>query len=1046
MALLLQTKFIIPRLSTTRILRPHLIDLIVSQLDQKIAILTAPPGYGKTTLMVDAARASALPVLWYQLDEGDNDPATFIAYLLQGVNQILPDVAREILHLLYSGEMLPPEHMLVLLLNELVEVEANWLLVLDDYHFVSNPTVHQLTVRLLENRPDSLKIILASRTTPNLPLHRWRARNQIQEIRAEQLRFTTPEITDWLKKVMPESPHSVAAALADKTEGWGAGLQLAINLFSESALADLEKIGGSHPYIFNYLMEEVFDKQPPEHQNFLLQTAVCHQVNAAICHDVLGITESPAILEKLLQDNLFLTRLNQDWYRYHQLFQEFLHDKLMRQNPDQACQLNLKLGQYYARTNNPEIAVQHFLKAGDFDRAADALEAFADMYIEQGRVDSLHHYLQQFNDLQTYPRLVFIFGQVLRHQGKLPAAMLQFDTVLRLNPTPELTAAALTQLASIARSRGDYQQAQVLARRAAQTSAPLHAHTLALIEQAKCEGFLEGMALGYDIARQAIHELEQTGSQLAAYQQAHLRLSFGQICWWYGEVQEAIDQCEQARELLPDTASPLLAMILFTLANPYLYQHQHSRALNYAERALEICQTLNLQEHLPTAYAVLGNVLTRVGQLARAENCLRQAIDIADNLRAASYAQVMAGGYLAYNLAAQGRIDEAQQIAQSALFPHRGQTMVYEIYVCRSVLADTCLEKEQYQQAQEIFTELIQVGETRQYRIPLGLAYFGLSYLSFLNGDDANGLRHGQLSLDLLAPTGTWELYVDQGRRARLVCQRLQGRTPHEMFVQRVLSELDQQGRAAVLSSTSGQIRVETFGTFRIWRGGQEVDPKAWVSIKARDLLAYFITFRHERIALERIIEAVWQDGESRGKTAFHTALYRLRQALRAGDEKLKFILIEAGDYRLDTAQFEIDVDEFETRIQRAEKTQDAALYRQAIDVYRGKYLGNLYYDWAVSEAERLCQLYLYALEQLRKLCVRAGNYPEALDLAQRALHENRFLEDVHCEVMEYYHHLGNRQGVIRQYHLLTEILRDELQVEPLPQTISLYQRLRQDI
>ena len=797
---LLQTKFLIPRTPGIHISRPHLTDKVLANLPEKLVSILAPPGYGKTTLMVDVVQQVNCPVVWYQLDEGDNDPATFISYLVEGLYRTLPDEIHDLRQSLHNGESLSPKQMLVLLINTLVEEERDWLLVLDDLHLLSNAAVLQLVAELLENRPHCMQVMLSSRTTPSLPIDRWRARNQVTELRAGHLRFLHDEAHAWVQRAVPDIPADVVEALANKTEGWGAGLQLAITLLSEATSDDTENVvnnlGGTHPYIFHYLMEEIFDQQPSHIQDFLLQTSICHQLNTAICRDVIGFEAADAILEQLENDHLFLVRLDNRWYRYHQLFQEFLQEKFFRQNSELANSLNRKLGQYHQNNQDDELALQHFLKANDQISASKLLEASAFAYIEQGRVDSLHHYLQQIQHLNDNPILLYVMGYVLRHQGKLQSAIINLEKAYRIataHADEGIASSALTQLASIARSQGDYTRANTLAAQATEEcpNAPFHVRAQALMEQAKSKGFIEGMAHGYDLAQQAIEEMQHADSHLTSYQQAQLHLSFGQICWWYGNVNESIRQCELARTHVGELPSQLAAQNLAALAIPYLYQHQYDLALEYANRSLEICQELGLHEQLPTAYAVLGNVLTRMGRLVHAETCLRQAIELAQEIGAASYAQVMAGGYLAYNLVQQGRIAEAQQTAEAALLPHVGQTIVYEIYVCRSVLADTYLEQGREDQARSVFEELISVGEERQYRIPLSMAYFGLAYIYLRQEQHQPGIEHALRSLSLLEPTGTWELYVDQGERAEFVCQALSKELPNHIFLQQVLKALN---------------------------------------------------------------------------------------------------------------------------------------------------------------------------------------------------------------------------------------------------------------
>lgn len=1059
--LLLNTKLLIPAIPAQHITRAHLVAMIRENLGRRLVMLTAPPGYGKSTLLVEAAAALERPVIWLQLDEGDNDPATFAAYLVEGICRRLPEVGQRVRHLLADSGPQPAERMLVILLNELLETpEQGWALMLDDYHLVNNPDVHRLLTMLLDNLPPGVSVIIATRTLPPLPLARWRARGQLTEIRTEHLRFSPAEAAAWLAQTAGGIPDETVQQLVERTEGWGAGLQLALNLLAgreaPAEAADfVAGLGGTHPYIFNYLMAEVFERQPPHLQDFLLRSSVLVQMNTDICEAVLGLENARPLLEQVERENLFLVSLDEarGWYRYHHLFRDFLLNRLARQDHAVLVRLQRTAGDYYAAHSEGEIAVQYYLLAGEKGAAAAGLRSFATDSLHQGRFGVLHRCLTQLDDeVERHPDLLLLHGRVLRQMGHIQEAIGRLRAAREFPGAPlDVRYHALTELASMARSQGDYQRARQYAAAAVNLDASGGSPdgVFALMELAKNEGFITGMHTGRELAEEAIRQMERAGPQINPYQQAALLRSLGQICWWHGDVQAAVTHCKEALRRLPGQQSPLAAETLMALATPCLYRHEYDTALDYAESALTICQRLQLRELLPTAYATLGNILTRVGQLTRAENSLRQAIDLAEDLGAASYAQVMAAGYLAYNLWGQGRLDEAHQIAESALWPHEGLPVVYEIYVCRSVLADIYLHSSQPARACEIFDDLIKIGEARQYRIPLAMAYFGRAYIAFIAGQREEGLALARRSLELIEPTHAWELYVDQHELAARVCGELAAALPGNAFIARVQQALEAASPRApavtISPEPSRRLRVEALGSFRVYRGGTEIAPRAWVSVKARDLLAYFINFRHEVIPLDRVLDSLWPLDQGGSKTAFHTALYRCRRALRSPDEAAKYILVEVGDYRLDVAQFEIDVDDFDTALQQASGAgpqQAAKWYRAALDLYHGEYMDNLYYDWVLPERARLRDQYLHALRELAALLARAGQVEEAISLTRQALREDPLLENTHCDLLRYLHQQGDRQGLARQWETLVKLLRDELGVEPLPATRRLFEQL----
>jgi LuxR family maltose regulon positive regulatory protein len=239
---------------------------------------------------------------------------------------------------------------------------------------------------------------------------------------------------------------------------------------------------------------------------------------------------------------------------------------------------------------------------------------------------------------------------------------------------------------------------------------------------------------------------------------------------------------------------------------------------------------------------------------------------------------------------------------------------------------------------------------------------------------------------------------------------------------------------------------VRCLGNFKVMVGGQELTQERWVSAKARDLLAYFVTFRGERIPADQAFEAIWSEKPGRGITAFHTALTRLRNALRTSEPTPRFVLVEAGEYHLDSARFNIDVDEFDSALANARAASNDELAARwletAVGLYQGEYLGNLYYDWLFPERRRLSQEYLGSLRQLAEYHFACERYTRALDLLHRALRLDNLLEDLHCQVMRVYAALGDRAGLMRQYQELNDVLAGEMGIEPLPTTKKMYDRL----
>jgi LuxR family maltose regulon positive regulatory protein len=1066
---LLSTKFLLPRPGRGYLPRPHLIQWLDNHLDQRLILISAPAGYGKTSLLAEFLAKTDLPAAWYQLDPSDSDPYTFMTYLIEALRRVtgfpiqdgiqIGQNARALLENPQSSS--EPLQVMTVLINELEEQLNNpYLVVMDDYHYVTSLVVHQLVDFLLENGPASLKMILSTRSDPPLGLARLRGRGILAELRANDLRFREDEVTEMMHQEVPGLSMESLGQLIDKTEGWAAALQIVRSMLAgrdaQVAYDVISNLSGSQRFIFEYLTEEVFRQQSNDRQQFLLDTAVLDQMDAASCNAMVQVNNSHQILEELEDANLFVNSLDsqRQWYRYHYLFREFLLSKLHHEQPNRLKDLEGQAAHYYAGLCEWESAFQHYLRAGETLLAAKCAVIFAADYVERGRAEALHRYLSSLPQaaLNHYPGLLLQHGNVYWRMGKIGLAVGAYEQAQKAFAAlgdPSGVSRSLTRLAEVERSRGNYRPAEGLAAQALQ-AAPSQDHASraeALMALAKSTGFLTGMDRGRALAEQAVEESRAAGEGLSTLARASFLQSLGQICWWFGDPRAAVDYTQEALRLAPDELSPMAAQAYILLVSPYLYWRDFQVALNYAERGLGIAQILHLTELLPAAYTALGNVLTRVGEMSRAESALKQSLALAGQLGTASYEQIMATGYLALNLCSQGRVDEAWQLAEGALWVYRGHPDAYEVYVCRSVLADTALDKDMFDRAEALYLELVEVGERRQFRIPLALVYLGLAYIHLVTGRKDTGIQYANQALHLMEPTGAFQLFIDQGERSRVVCNALAEAGQKTQFVERVLENLpDPRHKVFITLSDPSAIEVRCMGSFKVHVAGQELSQERWVSAKARDLLAYFITFRGEHIPAEKAYEAIWVEKPGRGLTAFHTALSRLRNALRTQEPAPRYVLVEAGEYHLDTARFSIDVDRFDAALAnaRASSNEDKMAHNleQAISLYQGEYLQNLYYDWLFPERRRISQQYLNILRQLADYHFTRERYTRSLDLLNRALRADNLLEDLHCQTMRVYAALGDRAGLIRQYKEMNEILADELGVEPLSTTKKLFNRL----
>lgn len=371
---LIPTKFQSPALRSGLVVRSRLLQHLNAGLAGKFTLISASTGFGKTTIASLWLKQCGRPTAWLALDELDNDPLRFLIYLICAIQTVQVGFGADLLESLVTANPQDfdpvPVHFLETLVAEIAAIPTPFLLALDDYHLITRPAIQFVPQFLLNHQPSNLHLVLVSRADPPWPLGRLRARREMSEIRAADLRFTPQEAVEFLNTSMGLGlTTEQVAALETRTEGWIAGLQLAaLSLQGQANPQEIiASLAGSHRFIADYLIEEVLEKQPPDVQDFLLKTSVLDQMNAALCDEVTGRSDSQVALLQLEQANLFLIPLDQErqWYRYHHLFADLLRIKLGQAYPGLTAELQRRASNWYAAQGRRLDALHYALAAGD---------------------------------------------------------------------------------------------------------------------------------------------------------------------------------------------------------------------------------------------------------------------------------------------------------------------------------------------------------------------------------------------------------------------------------------------------------------------------------------------------------------------------------------------------------------------------------------------------------------------------------------------------------------------------------------------------------
>jgi LuxR family maltose regulon positive regulatory protein len=700
---LLTTKLYIPPVRSEVVPRPRLIEQFITGLGRKLTLVSAPAGYGKTTLVSAWLHAADVPFAWLSLDEGDNDPARFFAYLIAALQGIDVGIGRSVHGWLEAPHPPALESLVATLINDIAGVSKSFVLVLDDHHAINERAIHESIGLLLDRQPPQMHLIVATRHDPPLPLARLRARGELLELRQSDLRFTVEEATAFLNRSLGlELSASEVALLGERTEGWIAGLQLAgLSLQGRDAAGMarfIDEFSGRHQFVLDYLTDEVLKRQAGPVQEFLLRTSILTRLCGSLCDAVVGRDAGPdgtqhqdgqAMLEELQRANLFVVPLDDErvWYRYHHLFAQLLRARLEETRPGLVVDLHRRAVAWHEENGLGFGAVQHALATGDYSLAAAVIER-AIMRFDiwsSTEISTVLGWMQTLPDDVVRPRpwLRLFIARTLYVSGQWQTTdqMLQeLEDWLYDHPempdAQRLLALVVADRAGYALVRGNVRQGKELVRR--------------MLARAPDDQILIDMRAA------------------AMLGMAHIRA---------GEALEAERAFSQAVAAAPaEGIGYAMAPIICNLAEAQYIQGQLKRSWQTCEQAIQT-GTADGQRHATTGFAGLlqGKILYERNELDAAERSLAEGLDLLrqggigghfGNLDAALAQTMQARGD---REGARSTIQRAVQIAQAANIPRL--VMQARAYQARIWLAQGDLEL-----AREWARDYRQVGATEYIR------------------------------------------------------------------------------------------------------------------------------------------------------------------------------------------------------------------------------------------------------------------------------------------------------------------------------------------
>ncbi len=766
---LFQTKLYVPQTRADVITRSRLLEHLNSGLKSKLTLLSAPAGFGKTSLLSNWQAVNSTPLAWVSLDVQDNDPVHFWRYVAAALNALEPTLAQDALNALSSAQPPPVRAVFPLLLNKLATFHDHLVLVLDDYHLIETSVIHQDLSFFLEHLPTNVHLFILSRADPPLPLTRLRAQGELLEIRADDLRFTDDEAVMFLNQAFALNfSREDIAPLLERTEGWIASLRLAgLSLQGRKDPSEfIRAFAGSHRFIVDYLIEEVLERQTPEVREFLLKTSILERLNSSLCDAVTGREDSQKMLEQLERANLFLISLDDErhWYRYHHLFADFLRARLSQLYPAHVLALHLQAATWLEQNGFIDAAITQLLSAKAWDEAMRHIEAHIHLKTIRGETLTIVRWLSALPEevLASNPKIALLYTGPLTVMGNFAEAE-KWLRISERNIGDTLQGEHAAMRGFLAGTTGDLVPALEWAEKAL-ALLPKDSGAFRVIAASSQARAYMSAGQGH-AALKAIAETRAVAREHGLHALT-LRSQFyeGKILTIMGKLREARALFEGALQTIPRSQYPYLledCMVRLGYGEVLYYQNELEAAEEQFREALTRgAEWLNLEDRVPSAI-IFVRLLWATNRPEEARQLLEETRKIAEHIQ-----QPLALSWLraaqAWLELKEGKLEATEQWAQTEHLTVHDDIPFYQEFVYK-VLAQLWIQQGQYQDALAVLETLRHAAEKTERTLHLVEILVLESLVYFKQSETTKALTSLLQALHLAEPVGLIRTFAEFG-------------------------------------------------------------------------------------------------------------------------------------------------------------------------------------------------------------------------------------------------------------------------------------------
>ena len=1061
-------KFKPPIIPTDIIHRQRLTDLLQLNIDSSVQVISAPAGYGKTILLADFASDLNIPVCWYTLDEYDRDPEIFFHGLSKSIRYQFTDISwQEETCLLSDCEVLSGTSQIVnKFIRELsAKVTDYFIIIIEDYHFVEdNSTFREAFNSLLKNLPSNFHIVVSSRSSIELPeLSRLIIQRKANYLDISRLSFTSSEVQSlFANNYDTDLTISEADGLVRETDGW----ILALILKAQKAQGNIQVINDSFLLskedLFNFFAMEIFSKQTPEIQNFLLRSSTLDVIDPLICEHLMGIIGSVGILNTISKRQLFIQNIESehDCYRYHHLFRDFLQQRLYRNDVSLYKKLHLQAATQYVNRQQYIKAVSHFAVAGKYNEIVKLVNEVGDELLESGRWTTLLNWIENLpHDVYSSDRNIMLYhARSLVYLGEANKAIVILGRLLEIaqGNTDWLFEARILSWRSAAYRLIGYQKE-------AENDIKDSASILKKNKGPKLDMGNTYRRLGEILMKQGKFKqaLKQLRNSLKYYTSvmnmnylAEVHNSLGVTYKYLGQLDIANMHYEKARTFWQKTKNDgATAMVLSNIAEIYFRKGEYDFAFLMLRTSLEKARKAKYARLEAFILMATAEIKRTLGLYDEAISLYNQSLELARQTMETYYmAWAKAGIAETYRLI--GDDDKAETLIKEAIALAEEHKHLCDIMQFRAQIGIIEYERGNYEAAKQILNEAVEHLEEIGDKDSLAKVTLHLAQTLFLNSEYNQAILYLQKLVDICSDLGYCNFISIEGRNAVPLLQYGASNNIGGEIFKKALNKirLFHNGMkvkatkeiTTVDNSTKYDIRVVTLGKTQV-RTHSVINDTQWRSTRSKELFIYLLCSETTQTR-EQIAGALWPElSPSKAASNFHINLYRARQALFPG-----VFIFEDGRYKINPEiNIWFDVREFELKLKNTitnDKREFIVLgLEQAIELYQGDFMSEFLSEWILERRRSLEDRFISALSSLAKMQIDDGHYDEAIENMLKIIKVDSFNDEVYGNIIEWQIKKGDSVSALTTYHRYINSVVEELNCSPSPKIELLHERLLKD-